>query len=64
MTDNEIARALECCLSDTPPCTTCKYDNNTITVDECMGDLMKDALDLINRQQARIKELEERCNNK
>lgn len=52
MTDNEIIKALECCMSDNPPCTTCKYDGDTITVDECMGELMKDALDLINRQKA------------
>ena len=54
MTDNEIIKALECCMSDNPPCTTCKYDGDTITVDECMGELMKDALDLINRQKAEI----------
>lgn len=54
LTDNEIIKALECCLSDIPPCITCKYDNDTITCDECMGELMKDALDLINRQKAEI----------
>ena len=55
MTEAEIKKALECCVSDNPPCTTCKYDGDTITVDECMGKLMKDALDLINRQQAENK---------
>ena len=59
MTDNEIIKALECCMSDNPPCTTCKYDGDTITVDECMGELMKDALDLINRQRAEIERLQQ-----
>ncbi len=54
MKDKEIIKALEHCMSDNPPCTTCKYDGDTITVDECMGELMKDALDLINRQMAEI----------
>ena len=58
MTDNDIKKALECCLGDIPPCTTCKYDFGTNTVDECMGKLMQDALDLINRQQAEIEKLE------
>ena len=56
MTDNEIIKALENnkviealegCVSDNPPCHICKYDGDTTTVDECMGELMKDALDLI-----------------
>lgn len=62
MKDKEIIKALECCMSDNPPCTTCKYDGDTITVDECMGELMKDALDLINRQRAEIERLEETKN--
>ena len=57
MTDNDIKKALECCLGDIPPCTTCKYEFGTNTVDECMGKLMQDALDLINRQQAEIERL-------
>jgi hypothetical protein len=56
MKDNEIIKTMESCLSDSPPCTACKYDGNTFTVDECMGELMKDALDLINRQKAEIKQ--------
>lgn len=55
--DNEIVEALECCLSDNPPCYRCKYDGDTTTVDECMGKLMKDTLDLINRQKAEIERL-------
>lgn len=58
MTDNEIIKALECCLGDNPPCFACKYDGDTTTVDECMGALMKDAFDLINRQKAEIERLQ------
>lgn len=57
MTDNEIVKDLECCLRDVPPCYACKYDADTITPDECMGNLMKDTLDLINRQKAEIENL-------
>lgn len=55
LTDSEIAKALEECIElrfdDTEYATV---NLNTLT----------NALDLINRQKARIKELEERCNNK
>ena len=36
--------------------------NGTVYKAESMEDLMSDAFDLINRQKAQIKELEERCN--
>ena len=49
MTDNETIKALECCIKD-------DYDKG------CDFHLAKFALDLINRQKAQIKELEERCN--
>ena len=61
MTDNEIIKALECCLSGKDYDTACmKCPIEPI----CESDdiLLKYALDLINRQKARIKELEERCN--
>ena len=63
MTDKEIIKALECCGNVvTSTCKGCPYH---ITHNaNCVKALMHDALDLINRQQARIKELEERCNNK
>lgn len=61
MTDEQIIKALEsCCMSDIPPCATCKYDVDTITCDECMGELMKDALELINRQKAENEKLREK----
>ena len=53
MTDNEIIKALECC-SDSN-CHECPIEG-------CTDDIFRNALDLINRQKARIKELEERCN--
>ena len=54
MTDAEIIKALEWCTDTIPPCHACKYDEDTYTSDECMGELMKDALDLINRQKAEL----------
>ena len=59
MNDEQLKKALERCLSDSPPCAACKYDGDTFTVDECMGKLMKDALDLINRQKAEIEHFRE-----
>ena len=54
--DNEIKKALKCCREE--DCYGCPY----FFKDECTNYLTGDALDLINRQKARIKELEERCN--
>lgn len=51
MTDKEIIKALECC-SNAEPCENCPYQKQC---DET--DLAEIALDLINRQQAEIKEL-------
>lgn len=59
MTDNEIIKALEICSRRNGglPCEGCPaYSISQM----CMEDLMSDAFDLINRQKARIKELEER----
>lgn len=58
-TDDEIVKALNCCGSEN--CRGCPYWNY-----KCHGgnQMIRDALDLINRQKARIKELEERRNNK
>lgn len=61
MTDNEIKKALENCLDYSPSCATCKYDADTLTSSECMGALMKDCLDLINRQKAEIERLNIEC---
>ena len=57
MTDNEIIKALECCGTYKGKCTDCpafvKVDRSN-----CKKVLLG-ALDLINRQKAKIKELEE-----
>ena len=54
LTDKEIIKALECCIS--PECENCPYDGDDL-LRPCNHNLMKDALDLINRQQAENKEL-------
>ena len=55
MTDDEIKKALECCVEG--KCQLCSlYDNDTIA-DNCPTGLLKLCLDLINRQQAEIERL-------
>lgn len=52
MTDDEIKKALECCIEG--KCQLCPlYDNDTIA-DNCPTGLLKLCLDLINRKQAEI----------
>ncbi len=58
MTDNEIIKALECCLADKMMCEQCPIQ------DECISHPLdaisaKYALDLINRQKAEIERLQE-----
>lgn len=53
MTDNEIIKALECCVASN--CGDCPIFNNKeirIVPGRCVQTLEKNALDLINRQQA------------
>lgn len=59
MTDNEIIKALECCPqgNSNHNCSKCNYRSDDIGY--CFENLMKDALDLINRQQAEIERLNE-----
>ena len=54
MTDEQIIKAIENCCGDIPNCLACSFDEDTITCDKCMGKLLKNALDLINRQKAEI----------
>lgn len=54
MTDEEIMKALENCTSHSPCCPLCKYDAEYDISSECMGALMIDALDLLNRKDAEI----------
>lgn len=62
MTDNDIIKALECCTTNGASCKGCpafvKVDRSNCKKYFC------GALDLITRQKARIKELEERLNEK
>lgn len=51
MTDNEIIKALECCMNACKECPFKKYG------EECAAKLNKCALDLINRQKAEIERL-------
>ena len=55
MTDNEIIKALECCIRTEEKCDECPY---WLDYARCSNALRKDALDLINRQRAEIEELE------
>lgn len=61
MTDAEIKKALECCsksgrLNDCDGCP-CYDEKEDIQTSECQERIMKNALDLINRQQAEIDRL-------
>ena len=63
MTDKEIIKAIEHCKNNEGNgCRGCVFYGNEKGT--CIDELLTDAFNLINRQQARIKELEERCNNK
>lgn len=62
MTDNDIIKALECCsksgwLNDCDGCP-CYDETEDIQTSECQERLMKNALDLINRQKAEVERLE------
>ena len=51
MTDKEIIKALECCRTATCISNNCPYEEMH-DIPSCFTELSKDALDLINRQQA------------
>lgn len=55
MTDEQITKALECCKIG--ECDDCPFYG---VKEDCEVELPEDALDLINRQKVRIKELKER----
>ena len=54
-TDEEIVKALECCQSHT--ITDCRDCPNRASGHNCVNELMRNALDLINRQKAEIERL-------
>ena len=61
-TDAEILKALECCSKGFGNCDGCPYDDNNVDCVTLKGEtlMLKDALDLINRIQAKNKELDEK----
>ena len=56
MTDNEIIKALKCCIQGDQCAYSCPYDDDGSDCNKCTSALAKDALDLINRQKAEIEE--------
>ena len=60
MTDNEIIKALECCMKTEfiSDCAKCE-----MLASDCKDTLIENALDLINRQKAEILELQKRIIN-
>lgn len=58
VTDSDIKKALECCKKAcVNRCEGCPYRDRIM----CALDLRKDAIDLINRQQAEIERLTNKC---
>ena len=57
MTDNEIIKALECCVKGLE-CKNCPANPHKGNYGYCTSLLLKAALDLINRQKAEIERLE------
>ena len=55
MTDNEIIKALKCLCGEDIPCNNCAYKSRIF---KCRKSVAIDALDLINRQQAKIEALQ------
>lgn len=61
MTDNEIIKALKCCVNGVAEgCKRCPYGGTKWCITDTQNKLLIDTLNLINRQKTRIKELEER----
>ena len=58
MTDNEIIKALEWHSNDETHCSACPYEEHSVT-HYCVDMVIKDALDLINRQKAEIENLKD-----
>lgn len=64
MTDNEIIKALECCVSDDHVCDRCTMNKFRIPgTGNCISKILRGTLDLINRQKAEILELQKRIIN-
>ena len=60
MTDEQIIKALECCqITNCKDCVYCGCDEYRL----CVENLLKDTLNLINRQQAEIEQLKTEKDN-
>ena len=58
LTDAEIVKALECCITN--DCAKCKaYDETNGEIVDCLHAICRNALALINRQKAEIERLKE-----
>ena len=63
MTDNDVIMWAELCVNCSPaPCSACPFDEDTVTVDECMSEVLKELLEINKRQQADIEFYRERAN--
>ena len=62
MTDEQIIKALECCIESSSPeaCNKCPLKRDNGNISECLEQKEKLSLDLINYQKAEIDELRER----
>ena len=59
MTDNDVIMWAELCVNCSPaPCSACPFDEDTVTVDECMSKIIKELLEINKRQQAEIERLQ------
>lgn len=56
MVDRDIMQAMQNCVNGCAK--KCPYDEMSLAYEKCMSDLMKDALDLLNRQNAEIERLQ------
>lgn len=53
MTDEQIIETVKLCCEYSPQCAKCPLEDRD-TSDECMGELLKGCLDLINRKNTEI----------
>ena len=60
MTDNEIIKAMQCVIGKEMPCSECIYQKS-LPFPSCRMMCAKNALDLINRQNAEIERLNKDC---
>ena len=51
MTDKEVVKCAEECIGDIPPCGVCPFDEDAIATSECMGEVIKNLIGIINRLQ-------------